>query len=171
MYHQAWHSALHILPTQCIYHTFHFIVTALWNVNWLLCRNGAQCVLCKVRTECCTLTQYICVGRDTAVGIGACFGLDGPAIESRWGRYFSRISRQALGPTQIPIEWAPDSFSGGKEAGTWRCLYLGARGGAVGWGTALQAGRSWVRFQMLSLEFFIDVILPAALWPWSSLSL
>jgi hypothetical protein len=38
----------------------------------------------------------------------------------------------------------------------------GECGGAVGWGTALQA---WcVRFPMMSLEFFIDVILPAALW-------
>ena len=27
----------------------------------------------------------------------------------------------------------------------------------------LQAGRSWVRFPMVSLEFFIDIILPAAL--------
>ena len=30
-------------------------------------------------------------------------------------------------------------------------------------GTALQAGRSRVRFPMVSLEFFIDIILPAAL--------
>ena len=40
---------------------------------------------------------------------------------------------------------------------------INKRGGAVGWGTALQAGRSCVRFPMVSLEFFIDVILPAAL--------
>ena len=32
---------------------------------------------------------------------------------------------------------------------------MGVRGGAVGWGTALQAGRSRVRYPMVSLEFFI----------------
>jgi len=45
------------------------------------------------------------------------------------------------------------------------------RGGAVGWGTALHAGRSRVQFQMVSLEFFIDIILPVALWPWGWISL
>jgi len=35
----------------------------------------------------------------------------------------------------------------------------------------LQAGRSQVRFLVVSLAFFIDVILPAALWPWSPLGL
>jgi hypothetical protein len=47
----------------------------------------------------------------------------------------------------------------------------GGRGGAVGWGTALQTGRSRVRFPMMSLEFFIGIILPVALWPWGRLSL
>ena len=31
--------------------------------------------------------------------------------------------------------------------------------------TVLQAGRSRVRFPMVSLEYFIDIILPVALWP------
>jgi len=49
--------------------------------------------------------------------------------------------------------------------------FKGARGGAVGWGTALQVGRSQVQFPMVSLEFFIDIILPVVLWPWGQLSL
>jgi hypothetical protein len=40
-----------------------------------------------------------------------------------------------------------------------------------GWGTALQTGRSRDRFPIVSLEFFIDIILLAALWPWGRLSL
>jgi hypothetical protein len=45
--------------------------------------------------------------------------------------------------------------------------YIGVRGGTV----VLHAGRSRVRFPMVSLEFFIDIILPTALWPWGWLSL
>jgi hypothetical protein len=45
----------------------------------------------------------------------------------------------------------------------------GACSSVVGWGTMLQAGRSWVRSLMRSLDFSIYLILPAALWPlWST---
>jgi len=40
-----------------------------------------------------------------------------------------------------------------------------ARDGAVGSGTALLGGRVRVRLPMVSLEFNVDLILPAALWP------
>jgi len=47
------------------------------------------------------------VGRDSPVGIATRYGLDGPVIESRWGRDFPHPSRTDLGPTQLPTQWEP----------------------------------------------------------------
>ena len=47
------------------------------------------------------------VGRDSSVGIATGYGLDGPGIESHWGRDFPHLSRPALGPTQPPLQWIP----------------------------------------------------------------
>jgi len=33
-----------------------------------------------------------------------------------------------------------------------------------------KARRSWIRFPVVPIEFFIDMILPAALWPWGRLA-
>ena len=53
-------------------------------------------------------TVYIILwGRDSAVDIATRYGLDGPGIESPWGRDFPPPSRPALGPTQPPIQWVP----------------------------------------------------------------
>jgi hypothetical protein len=47
------------------------------------------------------------MGRDSSVGIATRYGLDGPGIESRWGRDFPHPSRPALVPTQPPTQWVP----------------------------------------------------------------
>jgi hypothetical protein len=60
------------------------------------------------------------VGRDSSVGIATRYEMDGPGIESRWGRDFPQPSRPALGPTEPPVQWVPGLFPGGKAAGAWR---------------------------------------------------
>jgi len=57
---------------------------------------------------------------DSSVSIATAYGLDGPGIESRWGRDFPHLSRPALGATQVPVQWVP-----------------GLSGDKIGWGVAL----------------------------------
>jgi hypothetical protein len=59
-------------------------------------------------------------GLGSSVGIVTDYGLDGPGIESRWGRDFSHLSRPALGPTQPPVQWVPCLSWGYRAAGAWR---------------------------------------------------
>ena len=60
------------------------------------------------------------VGRDCVVGIATRYGLNGPGIESRWGRLFPHPYRPALGTTQLPVHWVLCLFPGRKTARTLR---------------------------------------------------
>ena len=51
-------------------------------------------------------------GPGSEVGIATAYGLDGPGIESRWGRDFPHLSRPTLRPTQPPVQWVPDLSRG-----------------------------------------------------------
>jgi len=49
-------------------------------------------------------------GRDSVVGIATRYELDGPGIESRWGRGFPHTSRPVLGPSQHGTQWVTGVF-------------------------------------------------------------
>jgi hypothetical protein len=61
--------------------------------------------------------QWNVMGRDGSFSIATGYGLDGPRIESRWGRNIPHRSRSALRLTQLPIQFVPGLSSGGKAAG------------------------------------------------------
>jgi hypothetical protein len=52
----------------------------------------------------CIGLQEVC-GPGSAFGIATGYGLDGPGIESQWGRDFLLLSKPALGLTQPPVQW------------------------------------------------------------------
>jgi hypothetical protein len=60
----------------------------------------------KKRAEVTWLNTEAC-GPASSVGIATDYGLEGPEIESRWGRDFPHLSRPALGPNQPPVQWVP----------------------------------------------------------------
>jgi hypothetical protein len=47
-----------------------------------------------------------------SVGIATDYGLNGPGIESRYGRDLPHLSRPALVPTQPPVQWISGIYRG-----------------------------------------------------------
>jgi len=56
-------------------------------------------------------------GSGSSVGTATGYGVDGTGIESRWGRDFLHLSRPALGPTQLPVQWVSVLPRGKKRPG------------------------------------------------------
>jgi hypothetical protein len=53
-------------------------------------------------------------GPGSSVDIATVYGLDGPGIDSRWGRDVPHLSRLTLGPNLPPVQLVP-GLSRGKE--------------------------------------------------------
>ena len=64
-----------------------------------------------------TNTSSKASGPGSVVSIATGYVLDGPGIESRWGRDFPQLSRPALGPNQPPILWVPGLSRGYRASG------------------------------------------------------
>jgi len=55
------------------------------------------------------------VGRDSSVGTATRYGLDGPGIESRWGKRFSAPVQTGLGANPASYTMGTGSFPGVKR--------------------------------------------------------
>jgi hypothetical protein len=84
------------------------------NLKISLQRHACNSNTNKIHTKICR------VGRDTVVGIATRHGLDGPGIESLWGRDFPHPVQNRPGAHQPPLQRESNLFPSGKAAGTWR---------------------------------------------------
>jgi hypothetical protein len=59
-----------------------------------------------VSTQVINIYTIYCIisGPGSVVGTASAYGLDGPGIESQWGRDFPHLSRPVLRPNQPPVQ-------------------------------------------------------------------
>ena len=63
------------------------------------------------------MSKQVLTDRDSSVGIATRYGLDGPGIETRWGRDFQHPSRPALGAHPASYTMGTGSLLGVKRPG------------------------------------------------------
>jgi len=94
-WHQSW-SWINIS------HDIHVSYLTLYKIQECKITFGLVEMLCRIQFED---SYWLTWARDSSVDIATGYRLDGPGIESRWGRDFSHNSRPNLGPTHPPVQW------------------------------------------------------------------
>jgi hypothetical protein len=88
-------------------------------LTWIYYEHEEQSVLAFQNKYLSTLPPPQIVGRDSSVGIVTRYELDGPRIESRWGRGFPHPPDRPWGLPSLLYN-GYRVFPGGKAAGAWR---------------------------------------------------
>jgi hypothetical protein len=90
------------------YFSFYFIFVNIWFEYIIYVYKYLSDIIPKISTFVIfTILSDTHCGPCSSVGIAIDYGLDGPGIESQWGRDFSHTSRPALGSTQPSVQWVP----------------------------------------------------------------
>jgi hypothetical protein len=75
-----------------------------------------------------------------------------------------------LSTWEIKMKWTDLLWTPTWYFGKFNAFYVWSTAMGGGWGSALQARGKRVRLLMVSLEFFIHIILPVTLWLWGNLA-
>ena len=78
-------------------------------------------VICQLQSTVTFTLQKVLLIFSSVIGgpgsVATAYGLDGPGMESRWGRDFPQLSRPTLRSTEPPVKWVPGLFRGWCAAG------------------------------------------------------
>jgi len=72
-----------------------------WFKRWIRNRNALDVIQRGHKVIIIIIIIIIIVGRDGSVGLATRYGLDGPGIESRWGKIFRNHPDRPWGPPSL----------------------------------------------------------------------